>query len=162
MRSHPFENNVLCLCRERLREESERRRFRLAANEVTSNRQAACVQLRELSQQARRETELVASWVFLSPLELVGGRILWQAPQLPPLGIIRLGGGSRLACLEYQKSFTKTAVRAHGVCSRQKKVIAAGETQKHSNKIGQQPRELQAERPAYNHSSKRALSPRYV
>ena len=103
MRSHPFENDVLCLCRKRLLEESERQRFRLAANEVASNRQAAFVQLRELSQQARRETDFVASWVLVSPLELVGGRIIWPAPQLPPLGIIRLGGGSRLACLEYQK-----------------------------------------------------------
>ena len=94
---------VLCLCRERLLEESERQRFRLAANEVASNRQAAFVQLRELSLQARRDTELVASWVLVSPLELVGGRIIWQSPQLPPLGIIRLGGGSRLACLEYKK-----------------------------------------------------------
>ena len=92
MRSHPSENDVLCLCRERLLEESKGQRFRLAANEVASNIQAAFVQLRELSQQARRETDFVASWVLVSPLELVGGRIIWQSPQLPPLGIIRLGG----------------------------------------------------------------------
>lgn len=163
MRSHPFENDVLCLCRERLLEESERQRFRLAANEVASNRQAAFVQLRELSLQARRDTELVASWVLVSPLELVGGRIIWQAPQLPPLGIIRLGGGSSLASLEYRKSFTKTAVQAHGVCLREKEVIAAVETHKNTAiKIGQQPRELQAKKPAYNHSSKSVSSPRYV
>ena len=107
MRSHHFENDVLCFCRERLLEESERQRFRLAANEVASNREAAFVQMRELSQQARREGELVAPWVLVSPLELVGGQIIWQAPQLPPVGIIRLGGGSRLACLEYHKVLPK-------------------------------------------------------
>ena len=94
MRSHPFENDVLCLCRERLLEESKGQRFRLAANEVASNRQAAFVQLRELSLQARRDTELVASWVLVSPLELVGGRIIWQAPQLPPSGSSGSVGGA--------------------------------------------------------------------
>ena len=153
---------VLCLCREHLLEESERQRFCLAANEVSSNREAAFVQLRELSQQARRETELVASWVLVSPLELVGGRIIWQAPQLPPRVIISLGGGSRLAWLEYQKSFTKKAARAHVICSREEKVIAAEETHKNTEIRWATAQELQAERQAYNHSSKRALSPRYV
>ena len=163
MRSHPLENDVLCLCQEHLLQKSERQRIRLSANEVASNRQAAFVQLRELSQQARRDTKLVAFWVLVSPLELVGGRIIWQAPQLPPRGIIRLGGGISLASLEYRKSFTKTAVQAHGVCLRGKEVVAAEETHKNTAiKIGQQPGELQAKRPAYNHSSKRALSPRYV
>ena len=94
MRSHPFENDVLCLCRESLLEESAGQRFRLAANEVASNRQAAFVQLRELSQQARRETELVASWVPVSPLERVGGRIIRQAPNFHPSGSSGSVGGA--------------------------------------------------------------------
>lgn len=103
MVSHPVENDVLCLCREGFFEEGERERCSLAVDEVAGNIQSGRVQPRELRQQTRRETELVASWVLVPPLELVGGRIIWQAPQLPPLGVIRFSWWSRLTCLGYPK-----------------------------------------------------------